>query len=55
MNEQAEQKWNDWLTLMNHFEHELQEDEITNTTYEVMTKCLMTFKPWVEIEFENAL
>ena len=53
MNEQAERKWNDWITLMNHFEHEFQEDEITNTTYEVMTKCLMSFKPRVEIEFEG--
>ena len=37
--------WNDWLKLMNYFEHELNEDEITNATYESMTSTLMTFKP----------
>ena len=53
MNEQAEKRWSDWLTLMNHFDHEVAEQEITDTTYGVMVKCLMTFKPRVEIEFEG--
>lgn len=49
----AGKEWGDWLKLMHYFEHELAEEEITSTTYESMTNCLMTFKPWIEIKFEG--
>ena len=48
-----DQGWGDWLKLMNYFEHELTEGEITDKTYEVMTDALMTFKPWIEIKPEK--
>lgn len=35
----------DWLKLMNYFSHELEENEITEATYNSMTDALMTFKP----------
>ncbi len=35
----------EWLKLMNYFEHELNEGEITNATWESMTNALMIFKP----------
>ena len=46
--------WNDWLKLMNYFEHELTEGEITEVTYEKMTQALMTFKPWPKEDAEAA-
>ena len=53
MDEQAERQWKDWLRLMDYFDHEYTEGEITENTHFAMTKCLMTFKPRVEIEFEK--
>lgn len=38
-------QFNDWLKLMNYFEHELTEEEITNATYETMTDALMSLRP----------
>ena len=38
----------EWLKLMNYFEHELTEGEITNATYESMANSVMTFKPHEE-------
>jgi len=43
----------EWLKLMNYFEHELTEGEITNATYESMTNALMTFKPEGEVIKES--
>lgn len=43
--------WNAWLKLMDYFEHELTEGEITNATYESMTDALMSFRP--ESEDDN--
>lgn len=37
-------RYQDWLALMNYFEHELNEEEITQTTYQSMVDRLMTFK-----------
>ena len=37
--------WNDWLALMNYFEHEFEEGEITQATFEHMTDRLVTLKP----------
>ena len=38
-------KFNHWLALVNYFEHEFDEDEITVKTYENMMNRLMTLKP----------
>ena len=40
-----EMRFNDWLKLMNYFEHELAEGEITNATYEIMTGALLSLRP----------
>lgn len=45
--------WNSLLKLMHYFEHELSEEEITPKTYEEMTDCLMTLKPWVTVTKET--
>ena len=37
--------YNDWLKLMNYFEHEYDEDEITEQTYNRMVDALMAIKP----------
>jgi hypothetical protein len=34
-----------WHKLMNYFEHELDEDEITNKTYDSMTSALLFLRP----------
>ena len=34
-----------WHKLMNYFEHELDEDEITNKTYDTMTSALLFLRP----------
>lgn len=47
----ADEKWHSWMHLIDYFQHEYEEDEITLATYETMTKCAMAFKPWVDIEF----
>ncbi len=51
--DRADKNWRDWLKLMAYFDHELTEGEITQDTYHVMTECLGTFKPWIEIFFEG--
>ena len=38
-------QYNDWLKLMHYFQHEVSEEEITNSTYEEMVDCLMSIKP----------
>jgi len=35
----------EWMKLMNYFEHELTEGEITNATYESLTNSLMSLRP----------
>ena len=42
--------YNDWLKLMNYFEHELSEGEITDESYEQLVDALMSLKPWPEDE-----
>ena len=37
--------YNHWLQLMHYFQHERDEDEITDATYESMVGCLMLIKP----------
>ena len=39
-----------WQKLMNYFEHELDEGEITNKTYESMTDSLMFLRPEIMSE-----
>jgi hypothetical protein len=38
-------KYQDWLSLMNYFEHQYNEEEITLATYESFVNRLMTLKP----------
>ena len=40
-------QYNDWLKLMHYFEHELNEEEITQATYENMVDALMAVKPYL--------
>lgn len=35
----------DWLKLFHYFQHEVEEDEITEKTFDSMINALMTFKP----------
>ena len=51
--DKAKREWHDWTYLMFYFQHELEEGEISSTTYESMTNFLMTFKPYIEIEYEK--
>ncbi len=53
MSDNAGREWGDWLQLLFYFEHELNEGEITIATHETMTRCLDTFKPCIEIEYEK--
>jgi hypothetical protein len=39
-------KYMDWLSLMNYFEHEYEEGEISQATYEHMIDRLATFKSY---------
>ncbi len=48
----AEEAWRNWQQLFSYFCHERDEDEITETTFETMTNCLLIFKPNVNIEWE---
>ncbi len=38
--------YNEWLKLMHYFEHERNEGEITDATYEFMVDALMSLKPY---------
>ena len=40
--------WYYWRKLMFYFEHQLSEEEITETTYDEMLTALMHFKPPLE-------
>ena len=37
--------YNEWLKLSHYFQHELNEEEITEATYESMMDALMSVKP----------
>ena len=38
-------EWYSWRKLYFYFEHELEEGEISETTYRAMSEALMEFKP----------
>ena len=35
----------DWLKIMNYFEIELTQSEITNATWETLTNAMLSFRP----------
>lgn len=41
----GETAYSDWLMLMHYFKHELDEGEISETTFESLADALMTFRP----------
>jgi hypothetical protein len=46
-------KWNDWLALVNYFEHEYEEGEISETTFQHMTDRLMSFKEFAMDDYDK--
>ena len=48
-------KWNDWLALVNYFEHEFEEGEISETTFNHMTDRLMSFKEFAMDEYDKRI